>query len=91
MIAGNCNQDFDNPNESENGCVADCESDIQPQHRVEDPECPEQRDVSATPNVPGLIQPARKSKRQDEEVLMIVNAIETMGNKGVKKKWNRMG
>jgi len=42
--------------------------------------------VSAVPNVPGLIWPARKSKSQAEKVLMMANAIETRRSKGVKKK-----
>jgi len=53
---------------------------------IEDPESPEQRDVSAAPNVAGLIRPTRKSKRHAEKVLATVNAIETRRNKGVKKK-----
>jgi len=55
-------------------------------NNIEDPECPEQRDVSATPNVPGLIRPTQKSKNQAEKVLMTVNAIEMRRNTGVKKK-----
>jgi len=49
-------------------------------------ECPEQRDVSDAPNVPGLIPPTRKAKRQAQEVLVMVNAIETRRNKGVKRQ-----
>jgi hypothetical protein len=52
---------------------------------IEDPESPEPRNVSAVPNVPGLIRPTRKSKRHAEKVLGTVNAIETRRNKGVKK------
>jgi len=66
--------------------VSDVDSDIEQDNSIEDLECPEQRDVSATPNVPGLIRPTRKSERQAEKVLMTVNAIETRRNKGVKKK-----
>jgi hypothetical protein len=44
---------------------------------IKDPECPEQWDVSASPNVPGLILPIQKSKRQAEKQLVMVNAIET--------------
>jgi hypothetical protein len=53
---------------------------------IENPEYLEQRDVSAAPNVPRLIQPTQKSNRQAEKVLMTVNAIETRRNKGVKKR-----
>jgi len=82
----NWNGDLDNPNDSEDDCAGDVESDIEQDNSVEDPECPEQQDVSATPNVPGLIRPTRKSKRQAEKVLMTVSAIETRRNKGVKTK-----
>jgi len=82
----NWNGDLDNPNDSEDDYVADIESDIEQDNSIEDPECPEQRDVSAASNVPGLIRPTRKSKRQAEHVLMTVNAIETRRNQGVKKK-----
>jgi len=53
---------------------------------MEDLECPEQRDGSAAPNVPGLIRPTRKSKRHAEMVFVTINAIETRRKKGVKKK-----
>jgi len=82
----NWNGDLDNPNDSEDDYAVDVESDIEQDNSIEDPECPEQRDVSAAPNVPGLIRPTQKSKRQAEKVLMTVNAIETRRNKGVKKK-----
>ena len=61
----------------------DIESDIEQDNSIEDQECPEQRDVSAAPNVQGLIRPTQKSKRQVEKVLMKVNAIETRRNKGM--------
>jgi len=53
---------------------------------IKDPECPEQRDVSAEPNIPGLMWPTRKSKSQAETVLMTLNAIEMRRNQGVKKQ-----
>jgi len=52
----------------------------------EDLDCPELRDVSVAPNVPGLIRPTWKSQRQAETVFMAVSAIEMRRNKGVKKK-----
>jgi hypothetical protein len=82
----NWNGDLDNPNDSEDDCAADVESDMEQDNTIEDPESPEQRDVSAAPNVPGLIRPTRKSKRHAEKVLVTVNTIETRSNKGVKKK-----
>jgi len=86
----NWNGDLGNSNNSEEHCAADVESDIEQGKSIEDPECPEQRDVFAAPNVPGSIQPTWKSKRQAEKVLMTVNAIETSRNSGVKKKLERM-
>jgi len=82
----NWNGDLDNPNDSEEDCAADDESDIEHNNGIEDPECPEQQDVSATPNVPGLVRPTRKSKRQAEKVLVTVIAVETRRNKRGKKK-----
>ena len=84
------NGDLDNPNHTKDGWAADIDSDIEQGNGIEDLECPEQRDVSATPNVPGLIRPTQKSKRQAEKVLVTVNAIETRRNTGVKKKLDRM-
>jgi len=80
------NADLDNPNDSEDDCAADDESDTGPNNGIEDPECPEQQDVSTAPNVPGLVRPTRKSKRQAEKVLVTVNAVETWRNNGGKKK-----
>jgi len=80
------NGDLDNPNDSNDDCAADVESDMEQVKSINDPECPELRDVSAPPNVPGLIRPTRKSKRQPEKQLVTVNAIETRRSKGVKKK-----
>jgi hypothetical protein len=68
----------------------DVESDMGQHNRVEDPECPEQRDVSVAPKVPVLIWPTRKFKRQAEKVLLTVNAIERLRNKGVKKMLDRI-
>jgi len=82
----NWNGDLDDPNDSEDDCAADDESDIEPNTGIEDRECPEQQDVSAAPNVPGLVWPTRKSKRQAEKVLVMVNGVETWRNKGGKKK-----
>jgi len=46
------NCDLDNPNDTEHDCTADVESEIEEGNGIEDPECPEQWDVSAVPNVP---------------------------------------
>jgi len=82
----NWNGDLDNPNDSEEDCAADNDSNIEHNNCVKDPECPEQQDVSTAPNVPGLVRPTRKSKRQAQKVLVMVNAVETRRNKGGKKK-----
>jgi hypothetical protein len=82
----NWNRDLDNPNDREDDCAGDFESDMEQDNTIEDPHSPEQRDVSAPPNVPGLIRPTWKSKRHAEKVLVTVNTIETRRNKGVKKK-----
>jgi len=82
----NWNGNLDNPNDSKDDCAADYESNIEHNNGMEDPECPEQQDVSATPNIPGLVQATPKWKRQAELVLVIVNAVETRRNKGMKKQ-----
>ena len=82
--------DMDNPNDREEDCAADDDCDIEHNNCIENPECPEQHDVSAAPNVAGLVQPTRKSKRQAEKVLMTLNAAERRRNKGGKKKYDRM-
>jgi len=80
------NGHLDNPNDSQEDCAAADESDIEHNNGIEDLECPEQQDVSAAPNVHGLVRPTQKSKRQAEKVLVTVNAVETRRNKGGKKK-----
>jgi hypothetical protein len=82
----NWNGDLDNPNDSEEDCATDDKSDIEHNNGIEDPECPEQQDLSAAPYVPGLVQLRWKSKRQAEKVLVTVNAVETRRNKGWKNK-----
>ena len=81
----NWNGDLDNPNDIEDNCAADDESVIEQDNGIGNLECPEPRDVSAAPNVPGLYQPTCKSKRKSEKVLVTVNAIETRRNKGIEK------
>ena len=43
---------MDNPNDSEDNCTADVESDIEDDNAIKDPDCSDQRDVRAKPNVP---------------------------------------
>jgi hypothetical protein len=82
----NWNGHLENLNDSEVNCSADDESYIQHNNCIENLECPEQQVVSATPNVPGVVRPTRKSKRQGEKVFLTVNAVETWRTKGGKKK-----
>jgi len=57
--------------------VADDESDIEHINSIEDPKCLELLDVSAVPNVTGLVRPSCKSKRQVEKEFVKVNEIDT--------------
>jgi hypothetical protein len=75
------NGDLHNPNDSEADCAAEVESDMDQYNCIKHSQSPEQQDVSATPNFPGLIWPTWQSKRYDEKVLVMVNAIETRRNK----------
>jgi hypothetical protein len=77
---------LDNPNNSEDDCTADDEFDIAHINCIDDLECPEQQAVSAAPNVPALVWPSWKSKRQAENGILMINAVEMRGNKGRKKK-----
>jgi len=77
---------LDNPNDGEDDCAADIESDIEQHNGIEKPECSEQRDACAALNIPRLIWPIQKSHRQDEVVLVTVNAMETRRSNGSKNK-----
>jgi hypothetical protein len=81
---------LDYPYDSEEVCAADDESDTEHNNGIEDSECPEQQDVSAAANVPGLVHPTRKSNRQAEKVLVMVNAVAMRRYKGGKKQLGRM-
>jgi hypothetical protein len=58
-----CKGDLDNPNDSEEDCAADDDSDIEHNNWIEHLQCAEQQDLGDTPNVPGLVRPTRKSMR----------------------------
>ena len=77
-LTWNC--DLDHPNDSEDDWAAEVESNIEPDVGIEDPEGPEQWDMSATPNIPGLIRPTWKSKRLAENVLLKVNTLASAKN-----------
>jgi len=82
----NWNGDLDDPNDCEDDCAADFESDIEHDNSIEDPEWPERRDARAGGTVLGLILLTRNTERWAEKVLMTINAIETRRNKGVNQK-----
>jgi len=77
---------MDNSTDSQGDCAADNESNIVQNNGIEDPEYSEQQDLSTAPNVPGLVLPTRKSKRQAEKLLVTVNAADTLRNKGGKNQ-----
>jgi hypothetical protein len=82
----NWNGDLDNPNDREDDCAADVESDMDQDNSIEDPESPEQHNVSTAPNVPRVIWPTQMLKRHGKKVVVTVNAMETRRNNGVTKK-----
>jgi len=51
---------LNNPNDSEDYWEADNESEIDLNNGISDSETQEQWNMSAAPNVPGLIQPTRR-------------------------------
>jgi hypothetical protein len=75
---------LNNPNDTKDDCLADTESGIMDGNGFDDPDCPLQRDASATPNVSELIRPILKPNRQADKVkLLMVNAIEMRRTKVV--------
>jgi len=80
------NGDCDNSNESKADYKADDVSDIEQDNGIEDPESPEQPDVSARQNVPRLIRPTQRAVKIAEQMLMTVNAMETKRDLGNKLK-----
>jgi len=58
---------LDNPNDSEDDWEADNESDTEQDNGSEVSQTPEVQNVSAAPNVPGLIRPIRQSKKKVEK------------------------
>jgi len=81
----NLNGDLDNPDDSEDDCEAENESDVKLDNYGEYPECPVQRDVCAAPNVPRLIQPTGRSRKKAERGLVTVNSIKTRKIRGNRK------
>jgi hypothetical protein len=77
---------LDNTNDSEEDWEVDTESDMQLDNGSEEWETLERWDVSAAPNVPGLIRPIRQSKKNIEQALLTVNIMQTRRNQRTKKK-----
>jgi len=82
----NWSGNLDNPNNNKDDWEADHESEMLLDNGHEDSETPEQQNVSAVPNIPGLIQPIRGLKKMAAKVSMMVNIMGTMRNTGIKKK-----
>jgi len=73
----NWNGDLDNPNDSEDDWEADNESDMEMDNSRENWETPEHLNVTAAPNLPGLIWPTWRLKQKVEKALMTVNIMKT--------------
>jgi len=82
----NWNGNLDNPTDGEANCTVDDESDIERANGIQNPESPEQQDVSAARNIPELIGPTLMSKRHDEHLMVTVNTIKTRRNKRIKQR-----
>ena len=80
-----CNGDLNDPIDSNNDCQADVESNKELDNGIAYHKSPEQGVMSATSNVPGLIWPVWKSKRQAEQWFVMVNALEIRSNTKSKK------
>jgi len=80
------NGDLDNPTDTEDNWEADNESETELDNGVEHSKPPEQRNVSDVLNIPGLIQPTLRLKKNSEQVLMMVGTMEMWRNKGIKKQ-----
>ena len=60
----------------------DDECDIKLENEIEALESPEYRNMSAPPNVPGLILPTPRSMNRVEQGMMMVTVMETWRNEG---------
>jgi hypothetical protein len=76
---------LDNSNDREDDWEADNESDTQLDNGIEVSPTLELRNVSAAPNVPGLIRAIRQSKIKIGMALVTVNIMETRRTKGIKR------
>jgi len=77
---------LDNPNQSEDDCEGNDQSDVELGNVIEASERAAHRVVSAAPNVPELIRPTLRSMKQAKNGLITVSAMQTRRNNGNKKK-----
>jgi hypothetical protein len=70
------NGDLDNPKSSEDNWKADNEPDMGLDNGSDNSETPELWNVSAAPNVPEMIEPIQRSKKNVEKTLLTVNIME---------------
>ena len=75
-----------NPKDSKDDWEADNESDMELDNGSEESETSVLRNVSAAPNVPGLIRPIQLSKKKVEKALLTINLMKTRRNLAIKKK-----
>ena len=80
------NGDLDPPNASDDDCDIDITLHIELDNRIEAPESPEHRDMSAARNFPRLILATCRSMKSAVMWLMTVTAMETRMNQGNTKK-----
>jgi len=75
---------LDNPNQSEETWVADNESNVELGNGFKDTKTPVLHNVNTAPNFPRLTWTSRRSKKKADQVMIMVNTIETRPNKGNK-------
>jgi hypothetical protein len=80
------NGDLDCLTDGEDDWEVENKSEIVLDTSVRDSEPQGQGDVSAAPDVPGLILPTLRSKKWADMVLIMVGTMETRRNKVIKKK-----
>jgi hypothetical protein len=81
---------LNNSNDSKDNCKADVETDMELDNGMEDLENKERQNVSAVPNIPGLILASQKSKKQAKMKFVTFNVIEMRRNKQMQTTQDRM-
>jgi len=82
----NWNGVMHNPNERKDDWEIAVEFDIGLDNGIENPECPEQWDLSAVPNFPELIKPIRRLMKTTGKGLLTFSAMASRRNKKSKIK-----